>query len=317
MTKSKRVLTILACIALAALLLLGLFAGCSAKQELAYAPEPKYDGLWREAYTEAEADYGNIALSNMMDYRESPEIVQARTTATTGGGESDGRFVIARAEISIQTKTYDAFTAALKAGLKAMGGYTDSYDEWNFDTDRRASITARVPSQKLDAFLESLEENGTVMSRSVTTTDVTDEMIETGSKKEALKNEETALLAILEKAQTVEDIIRVQDRLTNVRAELQAYSQKLQSLTNQVNYSAVQLEVREVERITKSQQKFGALASSGFLGSLREIGQGLLNFALWFISAIPYLVMLALPAAILVIVIRRVRRNRRAKKAGM
>jgi hypothetical protein len=177
-------------------------------------------------------------------------------------------------------------------------------------------VVARVPSQKLDAFLNSLEENGTVISRSVNTADVTDEMIETGSRKEALLAEEKALLAILEKAVTVEDIIRVQDRLSNVRAELQAYSQKLQGLQNQVAYSTVRIDVSEVNRITAPTQKFRALASSGFLGSLREIGQGLRNFALWFIGAIPYLVTLALPAALLAIVIRRVRKNRRAKKAA-
>ncbi|MDR2687411.1 MAG: DUF4349 domain-containing protein, partial [Oscillospiraceae bacterium] len=192
----------------------------------------------------------------------------------------------------------------------------NSFDESNYDSDRYASIVARVPSEKLGAFLDTLEKNGTVMSRSRDRADVTDEMIETGSRKQALQAEEKALLAILEKAQNVEDIIRVQDRLSNVRAELQAYSQKLQSLQNQVSYSTVNIDVREVNRITKPTQKFGALASSGFLGSLREIGQGLRNFALWFIGAIPYLVMLALPAALLVIVLRRVRRNRRAKKAA-
>jgi len=318
--KTKRIATMIACASLAVFLLAGLLAGCAAKRNDALAPEPEM------MYTEAAIDYArapgggqswnNVAVQNAMDLGEKEGLAGGPTTTSIGGGEQDGRFVIAVADISIQTKTYDAFSAALKAELKSMGGYTNSFDEWNYDSDRRATVTARVPSQKLDLFLESLAANGTVTSRSVNTSDVTDEMIETGSRKEALKAEETALLAILEKAQTVEDIIRVQDRLSNVRAELDAYSRKLQSLQNQVNYSTVNIDVREVNRITTPTQKFSALASSGFLGSLRDIGSGLRNFALWFIGAIPWLVMLAVPTAALVWFVKRARRKKRAKKAA-
>jgi len=321
-TKSKRILTIAACAALSALLLLGLFAGCAGQHKMNLAAELQMMDYMETTmpahYNEDRYDsYGNVALQNAIDYaRKELSEAESVINTTSGGGAQADRFVIATADRSIQTKTYDAFISALKAELKGMSGYTNSFDEWNSDSDRRASIVARVPSEKLDAFLESLEKNGTVTRRNDNTYDVTDEMIDTGSRKEALKNEETALLAILEKAKNVEEIIIVQDRLSNVRAELQAYSQKLQGLQNRVNYSTVNIDVSEVSRITTPTQKFSALASTGFLASLRDIGNGLRNFALWFIGAIPYLVMLALPTALLVIIVRRVRKNKRAKKAA-
>jgi len=316
-TKTKRIVTILACASLAMLLLVGLLAGCASKAydrveapEMAYT-EADYGNYWTEAETRPAGDYSNLAVQNALDQAGGAGNVSYATTASA----EEGRFVIATADISIQTKTYDAFSAALKADLKTMGGYTNAYNEWNYDSDRHASVVARVPSQKLDAFLDSLAANGTVISKNVSSSDVTDEMIETGSRKEALKNEETALLAILEKAKNVEEIITVQDRLSWVRAELQSYSQKLQSLQNQVKYSTVNIDVREVNRITTPTQKFSALASSGFLGSLRDIGSGLRNFALWFIGAIPYLVMLAIPAAVLIWFLHHRRKNKQAKKA--
>jgi len=323
--KIRRIVTILAC-ALAVVLLLGaLLVGFAAKSaDSLVAPGDSsflsYNGDYlREATTEAQTmpaawrldgDYGNIAYSN------AAKQVTGVTTAGSGGNPEDGRFVIVRADITLQTKTYDAFIAALKADLKTMGGYTNSFDEWNYDSGRHASLIARVPSQQHDIFMENLAKNGTVVNVSSARPDVTDEMIETGSRKEAYKAEESALLAILEKAQSVEDIIRVQDRLSVVRAELESYSRKLQSLQNQVEYSTVNIDVQEVNRITTPTQKFGALASSGFLGSLRDIGSGLRNFALWFIGAIPYLVMLAVPVTVFALLFRRWRRNKRAKKAA-
>jgi len=329
-TKSGRILSILACVALATLLLMGILASCAAKAEIA-APNDSSYLSYRAEHTEPahyydgdsyDGYYGNVALQNMIDYSLSSEKElagggAAPTSWTTTRGDAADRYVITTADFTIQTKTYDAFAAALKADLRTMGGYTNSFDEWNYDSGRRASVVARVPSQQLEAFLDNLRKNGTVVNESQRNSDVTDEMIETGSRKEALKNEETALLDILEKAKNVEEIIIVQDRLSRVRADLQAYSQKLQSLQNQVSYSTVNIDVREVDRITTPTQKFSTLASTGFLASLREIGSGLRDFALWFISAIPYLVLLAIPTVIIVIIVRRVRRNKKAKKAGM
>jgi len=334
-TKSTRTLTALICAALSALLLLGLLASCAATAELG-APNDssylRYDGYDYD-YTEAQTmpaeykEFGNVAYENMMRLEEETQLTDYSAapagaaslagTATSGAGDAqEGRYVITTADFTIQTKTYDAFAAALKADLRTMGGYTNSFDEWNYESGRRASVVARVPSKQLELFLENLRKNGTVVNESQRNSDVTDEMIETGSRKEALKNEETALLGILEKAKNVEEIIIVQDRLSRVRADLQAYSQKLQSLQNQVNYSTVNIDVSEVNRITTPTQRFSTLASTGFLASLREIGTGLRDFALWFIAAIPYLVMLAVPATILVIIVRRVRRNKREKKAA-
>jgi len=331
--KSKRILAILASACLAMLLLVGLLAGCGARsyydraapQGLYYEPETGMEYTREYIMEEADYDYGNLYVQNYMalnDEKAGGAVMYgiANTSSgwsTAGGAAEPGSFVITTADFTIQTKTYDAFSAALRADLKAMGGYTNSYDEWNYESGRHASVVARVPRQQLEAFLNNLRKNGTVVNESQRDSDVTDEMIETGSRKEALLNEEAALLAILEKAKNVEEIITVQDRLSWVRADLQSYSQKLQSLQNRVNYSTVNINVMEVNRITTPTQKFSALASSGFLGSLRDIGMGLRNFALWFIGAIPYLVMLAVPAVVLVWFIRRRRRNKKAKKAAM
>lgn len=294
----KRYLTGIACAALAVILLLG---GCAASRKDA-APGAVY--LSSSMSGGGYNNFGNLSHSNVADYSDAMGYV------------TDERFVAAQAQVSIQTKTYNDFNTAMKSGLKEFEGYIEAYDEQNYSYGREANILVRMPGAKLDAFLDSLEANGSVLSRSVSITDYTDELIESGSKKKALEAEETALLAILEKADTVQDIITVQDRISKVRSELESYMQKIQSLHSKVDYSTVRLYVAEVERISAPSQRFGSQAGAGFLASLKRIGTGFRDFALWFIGAIPYLALLAVPAVIAAILLRRFGKRKKAKKAG-
>lgn len=303
---NKRRILALACAGLA--LLTVLFSGCGTRMNTADAPTPPLRTPTQDIADNFLSLYGNVTgtttARNLADYMKK---------GASEISEEPGRYFVANAQMEIQTKTYDAFSSGLKATLKALGGYTQGYEEYNYDT-RSASITVRVPAAKLTAFMESLKENGTVVSENVVYADVTDEMIETGSRKKALEAEEAALLAILEKAKTVEDIITVQDRISRVRGDLESYLQKLQKLSGEVEYSTVQISVREVSRISALKQSFGALASAGFLSSVKGIGAGLRGFAIWFIGAIPYLALLAAMIVPLALLLKRRKTKKAAKR---
>ena len=138
-------------------------------------------------------------------------------------------------------------------------------------------------------------------------------MIVTGSRKKALEAEESALLEILEKAQTIDEIIRVQDRISNVRAELESYVQRLQRLNNQVNYSTVYMSVSEVERIVTPTLSFKALAGSGFMRSLKNVGSGLRGFFIWLISSLPYFALAAIIGIPALLLLKRHTRKRNSR----
>ena len=273
-----------------------LLAGCSAANSTG---NPSYSNLFSGRYGQA-ANPDGIYLSNTMNDSES--------------AAESGRYVIAQANITLQTKQYESFNKDILAKLKEFEGYVENKTEENFDGGRLENFVLKVPADKLDEFLEWTEKNATVISSDISKTDVTDELIETGSRKKALEAEETALLAILEKAKTIDEIIRVQDRISTVRSELESYSLKLQKLNNQVKYSTVYINLREVDRIVTPSQSFSALAGSGFMASLRNIGAGFRNFAIWFVGASPYLVIIAIILIPACLLIKRHIKRRKAKR---
>ena len=243
------------------------------------------------------------------DEREYADISAENYTSYAALSEND-RQIIANAWLQMQTKEYDALNAAIRAKLTELKGYVESQSEENYDSGRWQTLVVRVPSDKLEAFLDGLDENATIISNNVSFTDVTDTMIETGSRRKALEAEEASLLEILKKADTVQDIITVQDRLSDVKAELESYILQLQRLENQVSYSTVSMDIREVERISAPSQSFITLAGTGFMESLNNLGLGLRNFVIFLISALPYLVLIGVIVIVpLAIIIKRRRRK--------
>ena len=237
--------------------------------------------------------------------------VSAGATESLSGG---GRYVIAEARMYLQTKQYENFSNSIEAKLKDLEGFIESKTEENYDSGRLGTFTIKVPSEKLDEFTKWISENATVITSEISRTDVTDELIETGSRKKALEAEEAALLAILEKAETIDEIIKVQDRISDVRSELESYLSKLQQLNNQVKYSTLYIDLREVDRITTPSQSFASLAGSDFLASVNNIGAGFFNFAVWFVGVTPYLILIAIVLIPAVVLTRRSIKRRKAKK---
>jgi len=271
-----------------------LMVGCSANGADDYDPGNFFPGRYRQNVN----TNGMYASNYMNTFDDVPE---------------EGRFVIAEAHIYLQTRLYESFNKDILAKLEEFDGYVENKTEENQGDGRLGSFTFKVPTEKLDEFSQWIEKNATVISSDISRTDVTNELIETGSRKKALEAEETALLAILEKAETVDDIITVQDRISNVHGELESYAQRLQQLNNQVKYSTVYVNLREVDRITTSSQSFTSLAGSGFMTSVRNIGAGLRNLAIWLVSVSPYIIIGAVVLVPVLLLTKRYVKRRKAR----
>ncbi|MBR5112594.1 MAG: DUF4349 domain-containing protein, partial [Clostridia bacterium] len=83
-------------------------------------------------------------------------------------------------------------------------------------------------------------------------------------------------------------------------------------------YSQVTVDISEVERVSTANTKLGFLQElkERLSDNLYDIGQGFRNFAIWFISSIPYILIFGAIAAVAIIVIKKIIRKKKAKKAA-
>ena len=109
--------------------------------------------------------------------------------------------------------------------------------------------------------------------------------VDAQSRLKALRTEQEALLALLEKATSLSDILTLQEKLTGVRGDIESYETKLRTMETLVAYSTVTLRLSEVEKETVVEpvgiwQEIGAR----FSDSLSGVGRGLRAVFVWFVG---------------------------------
>ena len=283
------------------LLLLCSLAGCAAKMN-SVSKEDFY-------YTDAEMpEAGGF-------YEES-----VSSSVNMGAGALADRKLIKTVEISAETEDLDTLMGSLTKAITAAGGYVENQTVHNGSSystyrSRSATLTIRVPAEKLDEFVSKVAGSANVVSQEASMDDVTLTYVATESRIEALETEQKRLLELMEQAETMSDLLEVEARLTDVRYELESVTTQLNILANQVNYSTVELYIDEVKEYTPVEEEtFWQRISSGFVDSVEDIANGAVDLVVFLLANLPYLVLIALGATVVILIIRRRRRKKEEKK---
>ncbi len=289
-------------------------------EEYAYDTAAAYDG----------GAVLNSGVSTTYMQNETAEAAAEEPVAEEGavqetGQAASGRKLIKTVNISAETEDFDALVPNLQKQVEALGGYIESisvYDVGSYYVEQQqvkqrcANLTARVPKEKLDGFLAQVGEQTNVTSRSENVEDVTLQYVDLESHKKALLTEQERLLTLLGQAETVEDIIAIEGRLSEVRYQLESMESQLRTFDNQIDYSTVYLNIDEVRKYSAPQTASAwQRIESGFVKSIEDIGFGIRDFAIGFVIDIPYLVLWAIIIVVAVFIWRIVRKLWRKRKA--
>ena len=283
------------------LLLLCSLAGCAAKMNSA-VKEDYY-------YTDAELPAAGGIYEEAVD-----------SSVTTDSGALTDRKLIKTVSISAETEDLDALMGALTEAITAAGGYVENQTVHNGSSyssyrSRSATLTVRIPAEKLDEFVARVAGSANVVSQEASMDDVTLTYVATESRIEALETEQKCLLELMEQAETMADLLEVEARLTEVRYELESVTTQLNILANQVNYSTVELYIDEVKEYTPVEEEtVWQRISGGFMDSLEGISEGTVDFVVFVLSNLPYLVLIAVGFTVVVLMIRRKIRKKKEKK---
>ena len=219
-----------------------------------------------------------------------------------------GRKLIRTIRLELQTKEYDELLDGIGKKIQEMNGYIENSSVWGnsytSSSTRNCEYTVRIPSDRLDEFVQVVGELGNVVYKNEYVEDVTLQYVDVESHKKALEIERDRLLELLEKAENLEDLLAIESRLSDVRYELENYGSQKRYLDNQIDYSTVSLSITEVERITDTGKKtFFQEIAERFGNSLYGVGRGLRSFVIVFIGSLPILVFWAAVIAVFVLII--------------
>ena len=298
--KNKKYLAII----LSVVLIVSLLAGCAKSMDAGMAEDYYYNAPVENAGSGVYDD----------SYKEVGE-------ASTAEAELTDRKLIKTVELDAETEDLDELLGALTQQVNQLGGYVENQRVYNGSAyskyrSRSASMTIRIPAEKLDAFVNHVEGSTNIVSRYSYIDDVTLTYVATESRVNALVAEEQRLLELLSQAETMSDLLEVEARLTDVRYELESVTSRLNVLKNQVSYSTVNLSIDEVVEYTPVEEEtFWQRISGGFMDSLKGIGDGVVEVTVFVLANLPYLVLLAVCAVAVIFLAKRNIRRKKAKKA--
>ena len=254
---------------------------------------------------EMEAVEESVVEEGSLDASGEPE--QNKETSRTE------RKLIRTVELNLETENYDALMEGLEQEIQRLGGYVEYKDAYhgNYNSrtngyrNRHANVTARVPAEKLDEFTGKVAEIGNITYESESVEDVTLQYVDLSSHKKMLQTEQERLMELLENADTMEDIITIESRLSEVRYQIESMESQLRTFDNQVDYSTVHIYVEEVEHYTPQPEKSTLdRIKSGFSENVYRVTSGIKNAVIEFIIAIPILLVWIVVIVIAVCLVR-------------
>lgn len=302
----KRIISLFAGITVASTVL----AGCggsgasSAKSnyaESAYDYDAAYDTYPEEAYLSDDLyEYEEEQTYNSGSEGISDENIQSATN----------RKLIKTVNMSVETKEFDKLLSNVEKKINQLGGYAESTNisgnSYEKSGSRYANITARIPAENLDAFVNSVENESNITSKNESAEDVTLSYADIEAHNASLRIEQERLNELLKEADSLETIIILQQRLTEVRYEIESYESRLRAMDNQVTYSTVYLNVSEVKEYKPEpveELTFGQRLSIEFEENCAAAWETIQSFVISLISFIPILLVLILILGVIGLII--------------
>ncbi|WP_313180966.1 DUF4349 domain-containing protein [Lacrimispora sp.] len=271
----------------------------------------------------AASDYGaampaeiNDSVSADSKYENETEEKPVTSLASETGSSQmlpAGRKLIRNISMNVETNEFETLLSNLQSKITQLGGYVEQSDMSGSRQDRMgspgprfANMTVRVPVNQIDSFIDTVETNGNVTNKSESTQDVTLQYSDLESRKKSLEIEQEKLWEFLEKAESIDTVITLQQRLSEIRYQLESMESQLKLFDNQVDYSTVSLSIREVTTFTPiAPESAGTRISNGFTSNLKLFKDVVLSLTIGIITTIPFWFPIAAIASAIIFFCRR------------
>lgn len=227
--------------------------------------------------------------------------------------------VITTLYLEFETREFDETTKGLMKLIEKYKGYIEgsniSYNQYyNNKSYRYGSYTIRIPKNDAISFKTELNGIGNLISESTDKEDVTKQYRDTESRLKVVTTQEERILALLEKAENIEDIIALEERLSHIIYEKEMLQASLITIDDKVDFSTIHVDIQEVEKLRNTEDietTFGTKIKNALGDSLYGFKNGLENMVLWSIYAAPFLILLGLVLFVVYRVVKKIRLRRK------
>lgn len=288
-----------------ALIMTLMFTACGSKYSADYdnvgqAPESAVTG----------GDYGwDGTFNDAMDYPAEVEDHESYSKPSATAPQEESRKIIKRGSMTVETLDYTEFISDFESSIVEFGGYIETAEHYgrttyNSSSARSAEYTVRLPADKYDSFINVVGTLGTVTRSNHSVEDVTLSYVDIEARLASLVAERDSFMELMDRAQTIEEILNIQSYLTDVNYQIESYTSQLNTLKSLVSYSTVTVSIQEVERVTPQEPKtVWERISINLDKNIYDIKVGFTELFVMLISSLPYLLIFAVFAIVILLIV--------------
>ncbi|GMW03206.1 MAG: hypothetical protein AMXMBFR84_43410 [Candidatus Hydrogenedentota bacterium] len=268
-----------------------LLSGCGAKE--AAMPQK---ALFMEQSMGADRYAGEAGALAAAPTAEAAPRYAAHTTESTSGNTTGNplgvlaasttdHYLIKNAFVTLESENVENALQQITQAIVGVGGYVSGLTESVDGLGRRmATVTMRVPADQFDAAILHLEPLGKILNKQVTTEDVTEQYVDTDAQARNLKKMEERILAHLDRAGTLEEVLKVEAELSRVRDQIERLDGRLRYLGNRVSFSTLQITIQkapDAEPLIPAETFSVAQTFTQALRGVVAVLQAALAFLIW------------------------------------
>lgn len=228
---------------------------------------------------------GDFAVGSLTDSKgvTTPEGVPAAQGIPTLASAT--RDLIITANISMRSNDPWASADAARQIAASLGGDIVALSQSGTGDQRSASLTMRVPSNRVDDALNQIKKlDGEVLTSNVSAKDVTDQLVDLNARLVAKQAEEQRYVQLFAAAKTVDEMLRVDGALANVRTQIEQMQAQLKSTKDRVDFSTISMSVTPLvpsigDPTTGTWDPSRTFAKA--MASLGLLARGLADLAIW------------------------------------
>lgn len=231
--------------------------GCKKQGEVSTIEEVQYKAIESASLADSTTVEDAVMDAPLVDSDKLP------TPPPIEGVVSDEAIItpkiIKNARLRFQTGNIDTTTTAVQQLVKKYNGNIQSDLQEHDDERLSRSISVRVPSANFDAFIADLSKGVDYYdSKEISSEDVTEEYVDITARIKTKKQLENRYYELLKKANKVSEILEIEQKLSEIREEIEAKEGRLKYLQTKVSMSTIDLYFyKEIAQGTSNRQSYG------------------------------------------------------------
>jgi uncharacterized protein (DUF1330 family) len=191
--------------------------------------------------------------------------------------------IIKTADITLELKDYKTYNASIHNKLKSFGAYIASEEQVQNEERIENIVTIKVPVLQFDELMNSFNGEGIkVVTKKISTEDVTAEVVDTKARIDAKKQVRARYLELLKQAKNMEEILQVQNEINAIQEDLETAEGRVKYLVQQSAYSTIHLVYYQFQN--------GATSNTGQPGFFTRLQEAFNNGGFIIKSAVLFIV---------------------------